>query len=184
MSKRKTKAQLEREIDQALAKTKRATRARTHHTSRDESDDDWDVVMDALLDGQPKEAATIYHNLHHEHGGGMVAPESFSTKYLMDADPSVVVAFHDAVRDLEAKDPLPKKPFYRTFELRMLDVSMKDVASTYYRTARPMPLDGVRDRLVAAGVIDPSRANRRVPHGWTLGISRSNFKDKFAQPLP
>ena len=68
-TKKKPPAQLQREIDEVLAGTsgrsKRSKRQRLNHAT---VADEWDVVMDAVLEGDVKRAAEIVENIRREHG--------------------------------------------------------------------------------------------------------------------
>ena len=57
----KKPAQLQREIDSVLARSK-------HAIKREVGADDWDVAMDAIIEGDPKRAATIVKKIIEEHG--------------------------------------------------------------------------------------------------------------------
>lgn len=76
MAKKKSAAQLNREIAEALAKAPK--RKRGHHVSRGVAADDWDVAMDALIERDPKRAAEIVRKIREEHGATVNATEAFS----------------------------------------------------------------------------------------------------------
>ena len=73
-TKRKSHAQLEREIAAALARKPSARLRRHHATVRD----DWDVAMDAILEHDPKRAAQIVRAIRAEHGATVSEPAAFS----------------------------------------------------------------------------------------------------------
>lgn len=47
-----------------------------------------------------------------------------------------------------------------------------------FRSSSPVPWAEARDRLIAAGVIDPAE------RGWSLSIDKSDYIDKLAETLP
>jgi hypothetical protein len=47
-----------------------------------------------------------------------------------------------------------------------------------FRSASPVTWQDARDRLIAAGVIDPKR------QGWFLSVAKSDYIDKLAEDLP
>lgn len=79
---RKTAAQLEREITQALAATpapKNKRKTPTHHVDRAEVFDlpEWHVIKDALLEHNAPKAAAVWRQLREERRGDTPRPESF-----------------------------------------------------------------------------------------------------------
>lgn len=99
MPRRRSPAQLDREIATALA-----TRGRRHHATRAPSiDDEWDVAMDALLEHDVKRAAKLVADIRAEHGATVNPPQRFS---------DVVLALPGRVREsfLKATDPGKLKP--------------------------------------------------------------------------
>ena len=77
-SRRKSAAQLDREIAAALANPRALSASRRHHSTVLETTDDvWLVVMDALMSRDPKRAAEVWNKLYDEHGA-TVPPERFT----------------------------------------------------------------------------------------------------------
>lgn len=60
-ARKKSGAQLQREIDDVLTRSKRVR----HATMRETGADDWDVAMDAILEGDAKRAADVVHAMLH-----------------------------------------------------------------------------------------------------------------------
>ena len=181
-SPRKSKAQLDREIAQALAK-KPMRKHRHHATRRDDTSDDWDVVMDAIMEENPKKAAKIAHNLRHEHGRVSI-PDEISDA-LMKSGTEVWLDFERYSSELEAEKPAPKEHYYRDFTLRILQPDKK-VVETYFRASRPMSLEAARERFIASGSVDPRLWHRKDhPGAWDLRDStRSEIEGHRAKPLP
>lgn len=76
MAKKKSAAQLNREIAEALAKAPK--RSRSRHVSRGVAADDWDVAMDAILEHDPKRASQIVRKLRDEHGAAVSESDAFT----------------------------------------------------------------------------------------------------------
>lgn len=47
-----------------------------------------------------------------------------------------------------------------------------------FRSSEPVTWTEARDRLIAAGVIDPSQS------GWSLSVAKSDYIDRLAEALP
>ena len=80
--KKKSAAQLNREIAEALAKAPARShfgrRGRGHHVSRATAADDWDVAMDAILEHDPSRASQIVRKLRDEHGAAVSESDAFT----------------------------------------------------------------------------------------------------------
>ena len=175
---KKSAARLDREIRAALAKPLK----RSHHVTRREADDEeWDVAIDAVLEGNPKKAAQVYHAIHREHGY-VLPPQRF-----YDALREAGVDIFDLSEHFDkliAKEPTARTPLYSDFTFRILKAD-GSIETRHYRSSPRISRDGARKRLVDAGVVDPSLEARRViPGGWDL--NETKFKDipKRASPLP
>ena len=104
-SRRKSAAQLDREIAAALAKKPRAQARRHHATMAETPDDQWLVVMDALMSGDAKLAADVWNQLYAEHGA-TIPPERFTkalqTKSKTKIDKTVLQQFKRLAPRFEA----------------------------------------------------------------------------------
>ena len=103
---RKTAAQLDREIAQALARRRprRPRRPHRHHAvmsaSTTKPSDAWDVAMDAILEHDPKRAAQIAYDLQQQ---GSSRPSASFTQQLQAAPTSVQESFQEHLDALETK---------------------------------------------------------------------------------
>lgn len=184
VTKRKTFAQLDREIAEVLVKGK-GSRSRTYHTTRrDVSDDDWDVAMDAIMERDAKKAARVVHHLRHEYGF-VTEPKEF-TDALIKSPTNVWLEFQRHYEELEATDPKPTERYESHFTLLVKQPSGK-ITETNFRSARPMSERAARERIIATKLVDPHLMNRPVSGGWHLRVPTNleidtDFED--AKPFP
>lgn len=54
----------------------------------------------------------------------------------------------------------------------------------WFTTSRPTMWDAARDRLIAAGLIDPSANRATDPNYWILTNAAQSFREDMAEPLP
>lgn len=151
----KTARQLDRDIAEALA------RSRSHHaTVADEQWEpfarpDWTVILDALLEHNPKKAAEVWHQMRKDEGDSP-RPDSFVRK-LRDIPADVRWKFEDLTA-------------------RTADRYLEAINDAIYRSKDP-------DALIAAvGAANKHRGAMKRRHGSSVVDSSGEF-DPAAQDL-
>jgi len=85
--------------------------------------------------------------------------------------------WHSIILHLPGTAALPPKKTgpetYQHFTYKPPSGSMKR-----FRSSSPVTWAEARDRLIAAGVIDPSQ------RGWSLSVAKSDYIDRLAEELP
>ena len=88
--------------------------------------------------------------------------------------------WHSIVLHLPGTDPLPPKKMgpdtYQHFTYKPPMMSKEPMQR--FRSSSPVTWTEARDRLIAAGVIDPAL------HGWSLSVAKSDYIDRLAKALP
>ena len=88
--------------------------------------------------------------------------------------------WHSIILHLPGTAALPPKKIgpdtYQHFTYKPPSGSKQSMKS--FRSSSPVTWSEARDRLITAGVIDPSR------HGWSLSVAKSDYIDRLAEALP
>jgi len=80
----------------------------------------------------------------------------------------------------------PSEATYTKFTLRYYPEGAKGNAKQrWFLAEKPVAWTEARDRLIAAGVVDPRAAGRTFdPAGWMLSVDKRDFNELRAEPLP
>jgi hypothetical protein len=88
--------------------------------------------------------------------------------------------WHSIILHLPGTAPLPPKKTgpdtYQHFTYKPSFASKQPMKR--FRSPVPVTWTEARDRLIAAGVIDPSQS------GWSLSVAKSDYIDRLAEALP
>ena len=74
----------------------------------------------------------------------------------------------------------PKKTGPETYQHFTYKPPMADIGSKMrrFRSSTPVTWADARERLIAAGIIDPSK------RGWSLSVAKSDYIERLAEDLP
>lgn len=157
MPRKKSAAQLDRDIAEALAKKRLSSR---HHARLKLAGDAWDIVMDALLEHDPEKAAQIWRDLQKQHG--YVKASTPFLKALHAVPDDVRAKFQNYVSELAPKTDAYALPAY--YEMKKIASNMQLWFKALEETKKP----GYKGLKVEwyAGDRKPTKAK----HSSILGI--------------
>lgn len=182
MMRKKSSAQLDREIAKALKRPVkgRSKATRIHHALRRATDDDWDVAMDAILANNPARAAQIVRNIRQERG--MEDATKAFLKAVNQAPASERAAFYALI---DARDPAPKQlseyaPLPRFYKM----VKHPSDMNIWFKATEELKKPGYKGIKVEwyLGDRKPKKAKASTIHG--LDISQGYYKQVAEQELP
>jgi hypothetical protein len=167
----KRAAQLDREIAAAL--TRKPSR-RHHATLRAASEDDWDVAMDAILQGDIPRAALVAYNTTKAHG--RAAPPRF-LKALHEAPADVRWKFEEQFAKLEGRSVHGLPHFYAM-------VKHPSDSNLWFKATEEMKKPGYKGLLVVWYVGDRKPKKAKQGALQRLDIDQGYYKRIRETDLP
>ena len=178
---KKSPAQLDREIAEALARTN----PRRHHATRQVGADLWDVAMDAIIEHDPKRAAQIVQAIRAEQGVTVDATPAFS-KAVREAPGAVRQAFFEILEGREPKGRLRQdrsdeySALPRFYEL----IRRPSDARIWFKATEELKKPGYKGLQVVwyAGDRKPKKAKQSTIH--RIDIAQGAYKQMAEADLP